>query len=119
MSTQIISMTTLPAKGLEQPVTSAPPPAVTATVARPSPASVIRRAGVAVVGGAIVLLGLLLVPLPGPGWVIVFAGTTVLGQEFPWAARLSDVLQRRLQVAAQWIRRRRQPGRTTPAPAVH
>ena len=118
MSTQISPMTTLPGEGLEQPVTSAPRTAAPGTVARRSLAAVARRAGVAIVGGVIVLVGLLLVPLPGPGWLIVFAGTTVLGREFPWAARLSNVLQRRLRIAAQWIRRRRQPVRTSSAPAV-
>ncbi|MFF1632568.1 PGPGW domain-containing protein [Leifsonia sp. NPDC058248] len=32
---------------------------------------------VAVLGGAIAMLGLLLVPLPGPGWLIVFLGLAI------------------------------------------
>ena len=118
MPTEISAMTPLSEEGLEVPLSSAPQSAVTATITRRPLASVLRRAGVAILGGAIVLVGLLLVPLPGPGWLIVFAGTTVLVKEFPWAARLSEVLQRRLRTAVQWIRRHRQPGRTSPAPAV-
>jgi uncharacterized protein (TIGR02611 family) len=50
------------------------------------------------VGGAIVLLGLLLIPLPGPGWALVFVGIAVWATEFSWAQRLlqygRDVLRR-------------------------
>jgi len=53
---------------------------------------------IGVVGGALVLVGLALVPLPGPGWAIVFAGLAVLAVEFAWARRTlerSRVLVRR------------------------
>jgi uncharacterized protein (TIGR02611 family) len=35
-----------------------------------------------------VLVGLLLVPLPGPGWATVFEGLGILATEFRWADRL-------------------------------
>jgi len=41
-------------------------------------------------GGGIAVLGLLLVPLPGPGWLVVFLGLAILGTEFVWARRLLD-----------------------------
>lgn len=40
-------------------------------------------------GVSTVLVGLLLVPLPGPGWPVVFVGISLLGKEFAWARRLS------------------------------
>ena len=40
------------------------------------------------VGALIVGIGLILVPLPGPGWLIVFFGLAILGTEFHWARRL-------------------------------
>lgn len=46
------------------------------------------RVGVAVAGVAVIVSGLILVPLPGPGWLTVFAGLAVLGTEFEWANRL-------------------------------
>lgn len=49
--------------------------------------------GVAIVGGLTVLIGLILVPAPGPGWLIVWAGVSILATEFPWARRL-----------ARWVR---------------
>jgi uncharacterized protein (TIGR02611 family) len=49
---------------------------------------VIRRSLVALVGSTIVLIGLLLVFLPGPGALVVLLGLAVLGTEFVWAQRL-------------------------------
>jgi uncharacterized protein (TIGR02611 family) len=40
------------------------------------------------VGGAIVFVGALLIPLPGPGWAIVFLGIALWATEFQWAHRL-------------------------------
>lgn len=40
------------------------------------------------VGALVVVVGLILVPLPGPGWLIVFFGLAILGTEFHWARRL-------------------------------
>ncbi|WP_240739810.1 TIGR02611 family protein [Leucobacter triazinivorans] len=45
-------------------------------------------------GVVIVIVGLILVPLPGPGWLIVFIGLTVLGTEYHWARRLLGWLRR-------------------------
>ncbi|MFD3457854.1 TIGR02611 family protein [Streptomyces sp. NPDC058691] len=46
--------------------------------------------GLAIVGGGIVLL-----PLPGPGWVIIFAGMAVWATEFVWA-----------QLVLRWTKRK-------------
>lgn len=46
------------------------------------------RGVVLLVGLLIVGIGILLLPLPGPGWVIIFLGLGVLAAEFPWARRL-------------------------------
>jgi putative transmembrane protein PGPGW len=40
------------------------------------------------VGSTIVLIGLLLVFLPGPGALVILLGLAVLGTEFVWAQRL-------------------------------
>ncbi len=49
---------------------------------------------VTALGVLIVVVGLILVPLPGPGWLIVFIGLTVLGTEYHWARRLLGWLRR-------------------------
>ena len=63
------------------------------------------RIVVAVVGTAIVLLGLTLVPLPGPGWLIVFLGLGILATEFAWAERLLGFGRRTLRSWLRWLGR--------------
>lgn len=48
----------------------------------------VYRIVVGVVGLIIVVLGLLMVPFPGPGWLVVFLGLAVWATEFEWAQRL-------------------------------
>ncbi|GAA5034231.1 TIGR02611 family protein [Microbacterium fluvii] len=65
------------------------------------------RVAVAIVGTVMVLGGLVLVPLPGPGWLVVFLGLAVLGTEFHWAHRLSSWLKRMLDRFWAWWHARR------------
>ncbi|MGY1986873.1 TIGR02611 family protein [Blastococcus sp. SYSU DS0669] len=60
------------------------------------------RAGVAVVGTAVVLVGLVTVPLPGPGWLTVLAGLALLASEFTWAERLLAVARRHVTRWTRW-----------------
>ena len=48
----------------------------------------IYRLAVGVVGLIVVAAGLVAVPAPGPGWLIVFLGVTIWASEFEWAQRL-------------------------------
>jgi uncharacterized protein (TIGR02611 family) len=60
----------------------------------------VKRIGVFIVGWLVVIVGLLLVPLPGPGWAIVFVGLSILSTEFAWAERLKHWVQRKVADAA-------------------
>lgn len=74
------------------------------------------RLGVGVFGGLLTLVGLVLVPLPGPGWLVVFLGLAVLGTEFRWARRLAAALKRLLdRFWAWWKARRAQRARRSTA----
>lgn len=63
------------------------------------------RLGIALLGLAIVGTGLLLVPLPGPGWLIVFAGLAVWGSEFEWAQALLAWVRTRVRAWEAWVRK--------------
>jgi len=63
------------------------------------------RIGVGVLGAAIMILGLVLVPLPGPGWLIVFVGLGLLATEFAWAERLLDFGRAKLKAWLAWVNR--------------
>lgn len=65
------------------------------------------RFAVGLLGTVIVVVGLILVPLPGPGWLVVFLGITILGTEFPAAARFGVSLKRMLTRMWTWWRFRR------------
>jgi uncharacterized protein (TIGR02611 family) len=63
------------------------------------------RIVVGVLGLALVVLGLLLVPLPGPGWLVVLAGVAVWAVEFTWARRLLHRARELLHKWNVWIKR--------------
>ena len=65
--------------------------------------SVAFRTGIAVLGGMVVALGLILVPLPGPGWLIVFAGVSIWAVEFVWARNLLQFGRRVLGSWTAWV----------------
>lgn len=52
------------------------------------PSSVARRVVVAVVGSTIILFGVAMLVLPGPGVLTIGVGLALLATEFVWAARL-------------------------------
>ncbi|MCB2223010.1 MAG: PGPGW domain-containing protein [Actinobacteria bacterium] len=48
----------------------------------------VRRWGAGVLGLSIVAIGLVLMPLPGPGTVIVLLGLAYLRRDYAWADRM-------------------------------
>jgi uncharacterized protein (TIGR02611 family) len=46
-----------------------------------------KRIATAIVGGTLTATGVVLLVLPGPGFVLIAAGLAVLAREFTWAAR--------------------------------
>jgi uncharacterized protein (TIGR02611 family) len=48
------------------------------------------RAAVVLAGFVIVLVGLAMIPLPGPGLLVVAAGLALLALEFVWAERVLE-----------------------------
>lgn len=45
---------------------------------------------ITVVGLTVIIIGICLLVLPGPGILIIFAGVAILGLEFAWARRLVE-----------------------------
>jgi uncharacterized protein (TIGR02611 family) len=60
-----------------------------------------KRVIVLVVGGALVLLGIVLLVLPGPGLLLVLGGLLTLSTEFPAVDRYIDPIQHRAMQAAE------------------
>ena len=61
----------------------------------------IWQAGVFVIGLAVVAGGVLLLPLPGPGWVVIFGGMAIWATEFVWAQKVLHWAKSRAAAAAK------------------
>ncbi|MQY08030.1 PGPGW domain-containing protein [Actinomadura macrotermitis] len=66
----------------------------------------LRKAAVAVAGVLLILAGIVMMVLPGPGVVAILAGLGLLGTEFPAARRVSDKLNGYARTAWRKVRRR-------------
>lgn len=64
---------------------------------------VARRIVVGVVGTTVVLLGVALLVLPGPGLIVIPAGLAILALEFAWARRWLRIARERSQQALELI----------------
>ena len=70
-----------------------------------------KRVGITIIGFVLVLGGIVLLPLPGPGMLIIIAGLAVLGTEYMWARRALELAKQKAKQAADKVRRRKgQPG---------
>lgn len=67
--------------------------------------AVIWRIGITAVGVLVIVVGVILLPLPGPGWLIIFAGLGLLATEYPWAARLLAWARRHATRSTRWAAR--------------
>ncbi|WP_018687188.1 TIGR02611 family protein [Actinokineospora enzanensis] len=65
----------------------------------------IWRVGVGLVGGLVLAAGIVLIPYPGPGWLVVFAGLAILAVEFTWAHRLLRYARGKYDAWTAWLRR--------------
>lgn len=53
-------------------------------------AELIRKFAITILGLSVLLLGLILIPLPGPGVLVSILGLFILSKEFEWAERHLD-----------------------------
>jgi tellurite resistance protein TerC len=56
-----------------------------------------RRVVVLVVGSSVVAVGVLMIVLPGPAFVVIPAGLAILATEFVWARRLLDRVKQQVK----------------------
>jgi uncharacterized protein (TIGR02611 family) len=63
------------------------------------------RAGIGLLGGLVLVAGVIMIPYPGPGWLVVFAGLAILATEFVWAERVLRYAKGRYDAWNGWLRR--------------
>ncbi len=71
-------------------------------IARPG-GRTIWRVFIAVSGGLVLVAGLIMIPFPGPGWLVVFLGIGIWGTEFTWAQRLLRWTRVHVTSATAWM----------------
>lgn len=59
------------------------------------------QVGVFVVGLVVVVGGIIMLPLPGPGWLVIFGGMAIWATEFVWAQLVLRWTKRKVTAAAQ------------------
>jgi len=60
---------------------------------------------IGIVGAVVVAIGIVLIPFPGPGWLIVLGGLAIWAIEFVWAQRLLQFTRTRLERWWHWLGR--------------
>ncbi|HWT40868.1 MAG TPA: TIGR02611 family protein [Dongiaceae bacterium] len=64
-----------------------------------------KKALIGIIGGVVTLVGVVLIPYPGPGWLVVFAGLAILATEFTFAEKLLHFLRTQYDMWTKWLRR--------------
>ena len=64
-----------------------------------------RRIAVSIVGGTVLLIGIAMLVLPGPGLVVIPLGLAILGLEFAWARVWLRRVKARTAVMVDALRR--------------
>jgi uncharacterized protein (TIGR02611 family) len=68
-------------------------------------ATSVYKVVVGIVGLAVLVLGVVMLPAPGPGWVVIFAGLGILATEFAFARRVLLKVRDRYQMWVEWLGR--------------
>jgi len=64
-----------------------------------------KKVLIGIIGGLVTLIGLVLIPYPGPGWLIVFGGLAILATEFAFASRLLSFAKGKYDAWVEWLKR--------------
>lgn len=62
-----------------------------------------RRILILIAGWIVLAIGIILIPYPGPGWLIVFGGLAILSAEYTWAGRTLHHTRTRYERWNEWI----------------
>ena len=66
----------------------------------------LRKLIIAIVGGTVLLIGVALIVLPGPAFIVIPIGLAILATEFAWARHA-------LKRAREFVARRKEPKQET------
>lgn len=67
------------------------------------PGTKLRKVLVGIIGGLVLMIGIIAIPYPGPGWLIVFTGLAILSTEFTWAERVLHFARKKYDAWSAWL----------------
>lgn len=62
-----------------------------------------KKVLVAIIGGIVLISGIIMIPYPGPGWLVVFMGLGILATEFTWAENILHRLRQKYEAWQAWV----------------
>jgi len=62
-----------------------------------------RKVLIGFIGWIVLLAGIVMIPYPGPGWVVVFIGLSILAKEFQWAQDVHDYAHDKYTRWQRWL----------------
>lgn len=57
----------------------------------------LKKVTVAIIGFTVLIIGLLMIVLPGPAFILIPVGLSILATEFIWAKKLKDRLKEKIE----------------------
>ncbi len=64
-----------------------------------------KRTAIGILGGVVLVAGVVMIPYPGPGWLVVFAGLGILSTEFAWAKRVLTYARGKYDAWEAWLKK--------------
>ena len=74
--------------------------------------NILRKTWISITGVAVIVAGIAMLVLPGPGLVTIAAGLGLLATEFEWAKRLLKPIRRRVDQAKAQLSNRQTKGKS-------
>jgi uncharacterized protein (TIGR02611 family) len=76
-----------------------------------------KRIGITIAGFVVILAGVVMLVIPGPGLLVIIAGLAILATEYVWAQRLLRIARQRFEQAKDAVlRKNREQPKAEPEP---
>lgn len=64
----------------------------------------LKKILIGIFGGLLLVIGIIAIPYPGPGWLIVFTALAILSTEFAWAQRVLHYARGKYDAWEDWLK---------------
>lgn len=62
-----------------------------------------KKTFITFIGFVVLIIGIIMIPYPGPGWLVVFAALGILSTEYDWAKRLLKYAKQKYDDWVKWV----------------